>query len=113
MSKQNNRRNHFRLPYPPNAGPVLKLGTQEFRVLELSEQGLRVATESRLPQNNHISGALRFDDGEEIEIEGTMARTHAFTVVKLTRGIGLPRMLAEQRRILAEYPDFLRERNDT
>jgi hypothetical protein len=104
-----NRRRHFRLRYPPGAGPVLVIGTAAFPVVELSERGLQFTEGSRaLLLGERLTGALRFAEGSELAVEGVVARiTGPRTVLRLVRGVSLSRMLAEQRRILNDYPLFL------
>jgi hypothetical protein len=105
-----NRRRHFRLPYPPGAGPVLTSADAALAVVELSERGLRFAPGARtFAPGERVSGVLRFPDGAEVPVEGVTVRdARAFVTVRLVFGIGLDRMLAEQKRILRNYPAFLR-----
>ncbi|MBM3978737.1 MAG: PilZ domain-containing protein [Planctomycetes bacterium] len=108
MDEQPNRRAHFRLPYPPGAGPVLELGGARFEVTELSEGGLRLAPAADSPAHGaRVSGVLHFDAGVEQRIEGTVKVADGVVLI-LTRGVELSRMLTEQRRILRAFPDFLR-----
>jgi hypothetical protein len=105
-----NRRQHFRLTYPPDAGPLLVVRGAEIRVLELSERGLRLTPSAGGPTaGERLEGVLRFPDGVEIPIEGvTLRAAGAPVTIRLVAGVGLDRMLVEQRRILRDYPDFLR-----
>lgn len=104
-----NRRGHFRLRYPAGAGPVFVLGAT-FQVVELSERGLQFTGGLRtLLLGERLVGSLRFEDGSEMPVEGVVARiVGPRTVLRLVRGVALGRMIAEQRRILRDYPNFLR-----
>ena len=52
-----------------------------------------------------FAGVLRFRDGETASIEGVVLRTgERETVVRLSRGISLKRMVAEQMRVRRKYP---------
>lgn len=114
MSERTNRRGHFRLRYPPGAGPLLLIDGAAFRVVELSERGMQFANGTRTPiPDERVSGELEFDDGTAAPVAGTALRAAGGrTTVRLTRGVGLRRMLAEQRRILRTFPDFLRTSAD-
>jgi hypothetical protein len=105
-----NRRGHFRLRYPAGTGPMLVIGAAAFRVVELSERGLQFTGGARaLLLGERLSGALRFEDGSEMPVEGAVVRiVGPRTVLRLVRGVALGRMIAEQRRILRDYPNFLR-----
>ncbi len=110
MNERSNRRGHFRLRYPPQAGPVFHAGGTARPVVELSERGLRYSDGGRTATlAEHVSGVLRFPDGFELAVEGTVVRAvGGWIALRLTRGVLLGRMLAEQRRILRDYPGFLR-----
>jgi hypothetical protein len=89
---------------------VFVIGDAVFRVIELSERGLQFTEGSRdLLLGVRLIGVLRFDDGSEMSVEGIVARiVGPRTVLRLVRGVALGRMLAEQRRILRDYPNFFR-----
>ncbi len=110
MSQRPNRRGHFRLRYPDDAGPLLLTGGGAFRVVELSERGMQIANGSQGPaEDERVTGELQFEDGTKAPVAGTVLRAAAGKLtLRLTRGVGLRRMLAEQRRIIRTYPDPLR-----
>lgn len=106
-----NHRNHFRLRYPPGAGPGLTTDDGQTReVAELSERGLRYSDGGvTATLATRVAGTLRFPDGTELAVEGTIVRAvGGWIALRLTRGVHLGRMLAEQKRILRDYPGFLR-----
>lgn len=107
MSDGTNRRANFRLRYPPGAGPLFVVGGTSFRVVELSERGLQFSSDGPTP-TEEVAGALKFPDGAEIAVAGAAVRAvRGQVAVRLTRGIPLGRVLAEQRRIMRSFPDFL------
>ena len=110
VSERTNRRGHFRLRYPTGAGPLLLTGGAAFQVIELSERGLQFAGETSDPvPDEQVSGDLQFADGTTAPVAGIVLRSAGErTTVRLTRGVGLGQMLAEQRRVLRAFPDFLR-----
>lgn len=89
---------------------MLVIGAGTFRVVELSERGLQFTEGSRaLLLGERLTGVLRFADSSEMPVEGVVARiTGPRTALRLVRGVALGRMLGEQRRILRDYPNFLR-----
>jgi len=105
-SPKNNRRAYYRLRYPKAERPKLLSGDQVYEVSEISEKGLRVVLEgAEVQRAEPFSGVLSFFDGEEIKVVGTVFRSdERETVVKLTTGISLKRMLDEQLRIREKYP---------
>lgn len=110
MNEHANRRRHFRLRYPPGAEPLLHADGTTRRVAELSERGLRYSDGGRTATlAERVVGVLRFPDGTELPVEGAVVRAvGGWVAVRLTRGVHLRRMLAEQRRVLRDYPGFLR-----
>ena len=110
MSDHANRRGHFRLPYPAGAGPVFVADGISHRVVELSERGMQFAHTERTPApGDRVSGRVRFEDGTEVPVEGVVIRiVWSRVAVRLVRGITLGRMLAEQCRVLRNYPEFLK-----
>lgn len=110
MNQNVNQRGHFRLRYPPGAGPVLTADGAAREVVELSERGLRYSDGGHTATlAARVTGVLRFADGGTLAVEGTVVRAvGGWIALRLTRGVHLGRVLAEQRRILREYPGFLR-----
>jgi hypothetical protein len=88
--------------------PVFVIDQVACAVVELSERGLRFVAVAQQPgAGRPLAGVLRFADGTELLVEGTVSRFVAGSVaMRLTRGVSLGRMLAEQRRIIRNYPDF-------
>lgn len=55
-----------------------------------------------------FAGVLRFQDGDTTPVVGVVLRWEdGELVVKLSKGISLKRMIAEQSRIRKKYPMFL------
>lgn len=105
-----NNRSHYRLQYPQGAGPVLITDGVAREVAELSERGLRFSDGGvTATLAARVAGTLTFPDGSELAVEGTVVRAvGGWVALRLTRGVPLNRMLAEQKRVLRDYPDFLR-----
>jgi hypothetical protein len=114
VNERANRRGHFRLRYPPGGGPALNTGGTTRAVVELSERGRRYSDGGLTATLvERVVGGLKFPDGDELSIEGVVVRAvGGWIALRLTRGVHLGRMLAEQRRILREFPGFLRHVED-
>lgn len=112
-NRQHNRRQHFRLPYPPGAGPLLVSCERTFIVVELSERGLQVVVDTHaLVAGERLSGILHFPDDCDTAVKGVVLRIYERrAVLRLVDGIGLDRMVSEQKRILRAYPEFLRPKD--
>jgi hypothetical protein len=78
-------------------------------VVELSERGLRYSTGDSPPAvGDEFAGVLRFADGAEVAVTGTIVRVGwTWAAASLSVGVGFDRMVSEQRRILRDFPNFL------
>lgn len=105
-SQHDQKREFYRLRYPEAARPAIQVGGQHGEVEELSESGARVRIPGRtVPAGERLSGIVRFADNDMIPIAGEVLRTEGdVTVLHLTAGVSLKRMIAEQKRLLKEYP---------
>jgi hypothetical protein len=106
---QNQRRRYYRLHYPEAERPTVWFKGLHYEVAEVSEGGLMILLGDgcavRLGQS--FAGVVRFQDGETNSIVGIVLRIDANKmVVKLSKGISLKRMMAEQIRLRKKYPMF-------
>ena len=114
MIEIENRRNHYRVVFPPEIRPRLLLDGPSaahtvLEVLECSERGLRFAPPVRWqhPPGAQLSGRLMFARGAEAHVAGTVQRVETGSVALLLnrRGIPLGTILDEQRYIRAHFDD--------
>jgi len=103
------KRSYYRLQYPKPERPTVWFQGCCYEVSEISEGGVRVILAGgcavRLRQT--FAGVLRFKDGGNEPIVGVVIRfDHSEIVVKLSKGISLKRMIAEQSRVRKKYPMF-------
>jgi len=65
------RRQYFRynLIYAPKDKAKLKIGTHEYEVLDMSEEGLRFKNDSETIMEKKVCGVLEFSNGETRMIE--------------------------------------------
>lgn len=99
------RRNFFRIDYPPADRPSLHVSGRTYEIANLSEQGLEyVHPGAGQPSvGAPLNGEVSFADGERVEVAGSVVRRDGQAVaVRLARGITFQRMQAEQRRLIAK-----------
>ena len=106
---ENQRRRYYRLHYPEVERPSVWFKGQYYEVTEVSEEGLVILLGSgcavRLGQS--FVGVIQFRDGETHSIVGVVLRIdESKMAVKLSKGISLKRMMAEQIRLRKKYPMF-------
>lgn len=103
MSKQ--KRQFFRIEYPIDERPSLIVGDDTYEVLDTSERGMRLAPIHAQAVPAALKGILRFRDGSECQVAGSVARQapDGSLVVKLTLGISLAQIMKEQRRLIQRY----------
>jgi hypothetical protein len=106
MADAKNRRECFRLRYPESDRPLLMLGQMTIPVAELSETGMRVVGEHEsLWVGALLAARIRFADSTVIGVQFTVVRREdTETILKLTTGVPLRRMLLEQRRVHPSNP---------
>jgi hypothetical protein len=70
---QNNRREHFRISYPPNGRARFVYGNSISEVIECSERGVRFRTCGIKPEDGtEISGRIAMRHGLEVRVCGTV-----------------------------------------
>jgi hypothetical protein len=108
-------RESYRIVYPERARPafhwLVGRGVHVAPVLDCSERGLRVRRPSALVElrsGDAVTGRVRWHDGEEQMLEGTIVRvTDEQVAVQLHHpGIPLRVLYAEQRYLRARYLDW-------
>ncbi len=92
------RREYFRIRYPATDKPKLMFTSEEFDILEISEQGIKFDLEKTM----HVT--LIFNDGESLKIEGKFLRTNNNEIVlHPLKGIPSERISKEQRYLRGKY----------
>ncbi len=66
------RRKDSRTEYLNIEGPRLKIGKHKFKVLDISQKGLKFLNDKEVNLSEYISGKLTFLCGESIDIEGSL-----------------------------------------
>ncbi|MEL6109351.1 MAG: PilZ domain-containing protein [Planctomycetota bacterium] len=95
------RRQYYRLRYPAGRRPAVWIEDGEYELVELSEQGARIACpDGPFEIGATLTGAVLFSDGENVPFEGNvLRRENTELVIKIEIGITPRRVVAEQRLI--------------
>jgi hypothetical protein len=105
-----NRRRTYRIIYPDFARPILVIERAdglakrdlEYPVVDLSQGGICFIDDGSLGSAESLNGYIRFENGTKITISGKLLRyIQNHISVELTRSIGWPVILKEQRRLMA------------
>lgn len=100
-----NQRQTFRIVYPPEHQPRLITGRTtggagSFRVLDLSEEGLRLADAEALATAGEVAGEVQFADGRRAQVAGTVVRHADHEVcLHLTSTVPANLVIEEQLRL--------------
>jgi hypothetical protein len=100
------RRNSFRLTFPPDQSPRIKINGMNYAVIDMAENGIRFYNplHQRMPEGP-LAAQVEFQDGEQIKVTARVLRYEPLMVtVFLNQGIPLQRMLAEQIHIQKTSP---------
>jgi hypothetical protein len=87
-----NRRDFYRIPYPPEDRPRFVLGDSIGEVLDCSERGLRFRSCSPEPPSvgQRVAGRLRFQRGEELFLTGCIVRIEEDEIAIHFEEAGIP-----------------------
>ena len=110
-----NQRGYYRIEYPRKEYPAMVMGDRTLEVIDCSESGLRYVlpkTESHPEIGSEIRGVVRFSGGEEVEVEGVVARLKGRSVAVCFSGTKIPfsTILTEQQYLRRHYLTHLRGR---
>lgn len=109
MSEQEKSRNYFRLEYPKEARPVIKLGKYDYSVINLCERGVKLVfhpakARDHLAIADTVTATITFHDANSTQVVGRVLRFDKDALVlELSEGIPLQRIMVEQRYLLGKY----------
>jgi hypothetical protein len=101
------KRDYFRVRFPITQRPCLIAGSTELEVIELSENGARVAVNgsSTLCQSDPFDATIRFKDGTTATVSASVHRWEAEqAVLQFSDNLSYSIIVAEQRRLLQMFP---------
>ena len=107
--KGKNSREHYRVRYPLSCRPKLIILNNEYVTIDISERGIRFICNEidEFQTGVELVVQITFNNGEQLDLEGEILRTdEKITVLRLSKPITLKRILAEQRYIKLNYPDY-------
>ncbi len=108
-TSQGQRRDYYRLEYPAAERPTVRFKGRDYAVSEVSAGGIKIrpGRQGRFREGQLFAGVIRFVDEGIAPVVGNVHRFDGKDVViKLTIGIRLNRMMAEQLRIRRKYPMY-------
>lgn len=101
------KRDHFRVVFPPEDRPTLKVDGILLTVLDLSEFGSRIAKDSWAANiGDKIRGMVTFPDDSTYDIVGEVVRIEDESnevAISFDIGIPLPKMMEQQRYLIQKY----------
>lgn len=101
-----NNRSHFRIIYPANDRPVIKISGLGFPIIEVSEGGCSIFVEfvpSPLKMKQKVTGVVTFGKRGSCNIAGHVVRVDGdkYSIkFAASRGVPLPRIMEEQRYLI-------------
>ena len=105
MTKDGERRRHFRIRYPDLGRPVLLVEGHAHAVSELSEGGMRIMGEVVKDPPAKIIGSLQLLHGETMEIIATFGRVFGEEAIYVgVEGVSFAAVMQEQRYLVKRYP---------
>jgi hypothetical protein len=111
-----NARGYYRVEYPLRERPLMDIDGAMHQVIDCSESGLRFELGRGAPPDPGamLHGIVRFSNGLEVSIRGTVVRVQDGAVAVQFAGKGIPMgiIMREQLDLLARYPMHLRSRRD-
>lgn len=109
MVSDEKRRRFYRLNYPERERPILSCELGKFTILDISEEGLRIALplSHQLSIGSKITGRIDFESGAAGNVRGVVIRIDSERSeggLQLSKGLPLKLVIAEERRLLQKYP---------
>jgi hypothetical protein len=103
------RREYFRIIYPLACRPKLIISGKEYDVIDISEHGIRFTCKemNEFQPGLDVNIKVTFNNSEPLDLKGIVLRIDKkIAVMSLTKSIPLDRIIAEQRYIKLNYPDY-------
>ncbi|SMF30100.1 hypothetical protein [Pseudobacteriovorax antillogorgiicola] len=100
-------RNYFRLEYPNEVRPRIFIDKNSYPVINLCEGGVKFAIDPRkddVEAERVHEAVIVFHNSDQTEVIGKVIRSEKDSVVlKLSEGVPLQQIMAEQRFLLNKY----------
>ena len=100
------KRQFYRVEYPKSARPTFICDKSQFAVVELSEEGIRLAVKGSSEFRVHqlVVGEIVFHDHSKVKVTASVFREFlGYVVLKCHVGIPLPKIMEEQRYLINKF----------
>ena len=68
------KREHPRKFFTPGHRPTIRIGLQEFDIIDISEKGVRFVNDKKIVQQGWVNGTIVFTDGAPVDVDGVIVR---------------------------------------
>jgi len=68
------KRAHNRMVFEPDHRPTIRIGPQEFKVIDISERGLRFVNDKAVAQRGWVNGTLAIPGKPVMDVDGVIVR---------------------------------------
>ena len=68
------KREYTRRFFAPDHRPTIRIGPQEFDIIDISERGVRFVNDKKLFQDGWVNGTIVFPDRVPIDVDGVIVR---------------------------------------
>lgn len=102
-------RNYFRVEYPSEVQPTIKLEDGSFPVINLCEGGVKFSFNTKdhdlkVLEQKTFHATIIFHNHDQSEVIGKIIRSDKnYLVLKLSKGVSFQKIMAEQRFLLNKY----------
>jgi len=100
------KRDYFRVKFPVTQCPRLVAGSTELEIVELSENGARVAANcARMPGTDLFAATILLKDGTAAKVTASVLRWETeYAILRFEDKLSYSIIAAEQRRLLQLFP---------
>ena len=68
------KRAYTRTNYPMDHRPTIRIGHQEFDIIDISERGVRFVNDKKITQQGWVNGTIVFPGQVPIDVDGVIVR---------------------------------------
>jgi hypothetical protein len=105
------RRGFYRIEYPPPERPKILIAGRTYRVIDLSEKGVRFLCDELFTpkEGEQVRAKITFRENDSVDVAGVVLRKSLEQcALKLNQvSIPLKKVMAEQRYLLAKYKTLI------
>jgi hypothetical protein len=94
------RRECIRFEYPPEHRPVFRVRNKKLKIIDISEQGLKLLNDKQVKLGAMVHGSILFLNGKSMEITGKIVWEHDNQIGLLLAPLPPSVILAEIRNLM-------------